>query len=92
MLNDTGDRTLVKEFCEGNVVIEVWEKKDGARTFYDIRHMREYTHKESGERKRSAYIQQRDIRHDLKATLSAMEYIADRHRELRGATGDVGYM
>lgn len=87
LVDKVGGRTKVSEFKEGNVVVEVWEKKDvvNGRTFFDVRHMREFTFRETGERRRGSFIQQRDIRQDLIATIRAMEYISERHRELRDA-------
>ncbi len=91
-MDKSGDRVKVSEFKEGNVVVEVWEKRDNpsGRTFFDIRHMREFTFRETGERRRGYFIQQRDIRQDLIATIKAMEYISERHRELRDANDYAG--
>lgn len=76
-------RNKVREFKRGSIFAEVYEKKDTntGKVFFDVKIVREFV--VESERKRGPYVQQRDLRDVIIATVEAMEFISDRHREIK---------
>lgn len=83
--NDSNNygRNKVREFKRGSVFAEVYEKNDTntGKIFFDVKIVREFV--VESERKRGPYVQQRDLRDVIVATVEAMEFISDRHREIK---------
>lgn len=76
-------RNKVREFKRGSIFSEVYEKKDTntGKTFFDVKIVREFV--VDSERKRGPYVQQRDLRDVIVTVVEAMEFISDRHREIK---------
>lgn len=76
-------REKVREFQRGSIFAEVYEKVDSnsGKTYFDVKIVREFI--VEGERRRGPYVQQRDLRDVVVVTILAMEFISDRHREIR---------
>ncbi len=79
------DRSKTNEIQEGSVVIEIYEKlsDQGDRLFFDLRYSREFTLRDTRERKRGPYLHQRDIGDLIIASISAQKWINIRVRQFR---------
>ena len=82
-------REKVHEIQEGSVVLEIYLKRDpnSSKVFYDYRTVRSFP-VSVDEYSRGPYCQQRDMRDNIKALCTAMEWVSDQHRYIR-ETGNI---
>jgi len=85
---DDVDRKRVTELREGSVVLEIFEKRDNntGKTYFDFTASRSFFI--DGELNRSKFLQQRDLRNLIVASVRAMEYISEQHRRMRQSRKD----
>ena len=79
------NREVVHEIKIGNVVLEITKKVDNrsGRVYFDYRTVREFT--KGNDDVRGPYCQQRDLRDNIIACVKCMEWISQKHKELRNA-------